>query len=155
MYKRLLVGQCPSLLRIPGKESALAVKQTATQFQRSAMMKLSLTAHYVSEYLDDFTKENKMKTSQQSQAGGIQLDDDMVANLEHYLSISDNTDPKQKPLLDQIMKTLDQLQARLVIEGRKMQPSDEYEQINAARQAVQAATLAMQLYSAGRQNSGQ
>jgi hypothetical protein len=53
------------------------------------------------------------------------------------------------------MKTLDQLQARLVIEGRKMQPSDEYEQINAARQAVQAATLAMQLYSAGRQNSGQ
>ena len=96
-----------------------------------------------------------MKTSQQSQAGGIQLDDDMVANLENYLSISDITDPKQKPLLDQIMKTLDQLQARLVIEGRKMQPSDEHQQINAARQAVQAAALAMQLYSAGRQNSGQ
>jgi hypothetical protein len=149
------VGQCPSLLPIPGKGSALAVKQTATQFQRSAMMKLSLTAHYVSEYLDDFTKENKMKTSQQSQAGGIQLDDDMVANLEHYLSISDNTDPKQKPLLDQIMKTLDQLQARLVIEGRKMQPSDEHQQINAARQAVQAAALTMQLYSAGRLNGGQ
>jgi hypothetical protein len=118
-------------------------------------MKLSLTAHCVSEYLDDFTKENKMKTSQQSQAGGIQLDDDMVANLEHYLSISDNTDPKQKPLLDQIMKTLDQLQARLVIEGRKMQPSDEHQQINAARQAVQAAALTMQLYSAGRLNGGQ
>ncbi len=96
-----------------------------------------------------------MKTSQQSQAGGIQLDDDMVANLEHYLSISDSTDPKQKPLLDQIMKTLDQLQARLVIEGRKMQPSDEHQQINAARQAVQAAALTMQLYSAGRLNGGQ
>jgi hypothetical protein len=119
------------------------------------MMKLSLTAHCVSEYLDDFTKENKMKTSQQSQAGGIQLDDDMVANLEHYLSISDNTDPKQKPLIDQIMKTLDQLQARLVIEGRKMQPSDEHQQINAARQAVQAAALTMQLYSAGRLSGGQ
>jgi hypothetical protein len=118
-------------------------------------MKSFLTAHCVSEYRDDFIKENKMNISQQSQAGGIQLDDDMVANLEHYLSDSDNTDSKQKPLLDQIMKTLDQLQARLVIEGRKMQPSDEYEQINAARQAVQAATLAMQLYSAGRQNSGQ
>jgi hypothetical protein len=155
MCKRLLVGQCLSSLPIPGKESALAVKQTVIPFQRSAMMKSFLTAHCVSEYRDDFIKENKMKISQQSQAGGIQLDDDMVANLEHYLSDSDNTDSKQKPLLDQIMKTLDQLQARLVIEGRKMQPSDEYEQINAARQAVQAATLAMQLYSAGRQNSGQ
>ena len=96
-----------------------------------------------------------MKTSQQSQAGGIQLDDDMVANLENYLSISDITDPKQKPLLYQIMKTLDQLQALLVIEGRKMQPSDEHQQINAARQAVQAAALTMQLYSAGRLNGGQ
>jgi hypothetical protein len=131
------------------------VKQTATQFQQFSMMKLFLTAHCASEYLDDFIKENKMKTSQQSQAGGIQLDDDMVANLEHYLSDSDNTDPKQKPLLDQIMKTLDQLQARLVIEGRKMQPSDEHQQINAARQAVQAATLTMQLYSAGRLKGGQ
>ncbi len=96
-----------------------------------------------------------MKTSQQSQADYIQLDDDMVANLEHYLSLSENTDPKQKSLLDQIMKKLDQLQARLVIEGREMRPSDEYEQINAARQAVQAAALAMQLYSAGRLSGGQ
>jgi hypothetical protein len=53
------------------------------------------------------------------------------------------------------MKTLDQLQARLVIEGRKMRPSDEHQQINAARQAVQAAALTMQLYSAGRLNGGQ
>jgi hypothetical protein len=53
------------------------------------------------------------------------------------------------------MKTLDQLQARLVIEGRKMQPSDEHQQINAARQAVQAAALTMQLYSAGRLNGEQ
>ena len=96
-----------------------------------------------------------MKSSQKIQAGGIQLDDDMVANLEQYLSDSDNTDPKQKPLLDQIMKTLDQLQARLVIEGRKMRPSDEHQQINAARQAVQAAALTMQLYSAGRLNGEQ
>ena len=96
-----------------------------------------------------------MKTSQKRQAGGIQLDDDMVANLDHYLSLGQNTDPKQKPLLDQIMKTLDQLQARLVIESRKMRPSDEHQQIIAARQAVQAATLAMQLYSAGRLNGEQ
>jgi hypothetical protein len=36
-----------------------------------------------------------------------------------------------------------------------MQPSDEHQQINAARQAVQAAALTMQLYSAGRLNGGQ
>ncbi len=96
-----------------------------------------------------------MNHSKQSQADGIQLDDDMVANLDHYLSLGQNTDPKQKPLLDQIMKTLDQLQARLVIESRKMRPSDEHQQISAARQAVQAATLAMQLYSAGRLNGEQ
>ena len=95
-----------------------------------------------------------MDTSKSTEVG-IKLDDDMVANLEHYLSLNENADLKTNPLLDQMMETLVQLQDRLVIEGRKMQPSDEYEQINAARQAVQAATLAMQLYSAGRQNSGQ
>lgn len=96
-----------------------------------------------------------MKTIHQREAGGIQLHDDMVANLDHYLSLSEKTDPTQKPLLDQIMKTLDQLQARLVVEGRKMRLSDEHQQITAARQAVQAATLAMQLYTAGRLNGEQ
>jgi hypothetical protein len=119
------------------------------------MMKLFLTAVFVSEFRDDFIKESSMNHSKQSQADGIQLDDDMVANLDHYLSLSQKTDLKQTPLLDHIMKRLDQLQARLVIESRKMRPSDEHQQISAARQAVQAATLAMQLYSAGRLNGEQ
>lgn len=118
-------------------------------------MKSFLTARCVSEYRDDFRKENPLENSQQRHASGVQLDDDMVANLEHYLSPGENTDPEQKTLLDQIIKTLDQLQDRLVVESREMRPSDEFEQINAARQAVQAAALAMQLYSAGRQNNGQ
>lgn len=95
-----------------------------------------------------------MENYQQGQAGSIRLTDDMVANLEHYLSQSENTESKQTPLLDQIMKALDQLQARLAIEGRELRLSDEHEKITAARQAVQAAALAMQLYSAGRQTSG-
>ena len=93
-----------------------------------------------------------MKTSEKNQAGGIKLDDDMVANLEHYLKLAGHPDRKTKPLLDQIMETLEQLEARLLIQSRAMQPSDEYRQISAARQAVQAAIVAMQLFSAGNQN---
>ena len=93
--------------------------------------------------------------TRKSKEVGITLDDDMVANLEHYLSLNENSDLKTNPLLDQMMETLVQLQNRLVIEGRKMRPSKEYQQISAADQAVQTAVLALQLYSAGRQNSVQ
>jgi hypothetical protein len=91
-----------------------------------------------------------LETSKNKQAG-IKLDDDMVANLEHYLSLAESPDLKTNPLLDQIMEALENLEARLLVQAREMRPNEEYQQISAATQAVQAAALAMQLYSAGRQ----
>lgn len=85
----------------------------------------------------------------------IKLDDDMVANLENYLSLAESPDLKTSPLLDQITEALVQLEARLMVQAREMRPSEEYQQISAASQAVQAAALALQLYSAGRQNGVQ
>jgi hypothetical protein len=95
-----------------------------------------------------------MKFGKTKQAS-IKLDDDMVANLEHYLSLAESPDLKTNPLLDQIMEVLENLEARLLAQAREMRPSQEYQQISAATQAVQSAALAMQLYSAGRQNGVQ
>jgi len=50
-----------------------------------------------------------------------------------------------------MMEALENLEARLLVQAREMRPNEEYQQISAATQAVQAAALAMQLYSAGRQ----
>jgi chromosome segregation ATPase len=46
-------------------------------------------------------------------------------------------------------KMLTRLERRLEQQSREMKPSEEYRQLSAARQAVQAAALAMQLYHAG------
>lgn len=85
----------------------------------------------------------------------IKLDDDMVANLENYFLLAESSDLKTDPLLDQITEALVQLEARLMVQAREMRPSEEYQQISAATQAVQAAALAIQLYSAGSQNGRQ
>ncbi len=82
-------------------------------------------------------------------AGCIEVSDDMIADLARYLNENDGPEKNAKSLHKTIDETLSQLELRLEQQSREMKPSEEYRQLSAARQAVQAAALAMQLYHAG------
>jgi chromosome segregation ATPase len=82
----------------------------------------------------------------------VDVTDDMVADLAHYLDGSKDSEKNAESLPKRIDDTLARLERRLEQQGREMKPSEQHRQLSAARQAVQAAALAMQLYHAGRQD---
>ncbi len=79
----------------------------------------------------------------------VDVTDDMVADLAHYLDGSKDSEKNAESLPKRIDDMLARLERRLEQQSREMKPSEEYRQLSAARQAVQAAALAMQLYHAG------
>ena len=79
----------------------------------------------------------------------VDVTDDMVADLAHYLDGSKDSEKNAESLSKTIDDMLTRLERRLEQQSREMKPSEEYRQLSAARQAVQAAALAMQLYHAG------
>ena len=79
----------------------------------------------------------------------VDVTDDMVADLAHYLDGSKDAEKNAESLPKTIDDMLTRLERRLEQQSREMKPSEEYRQLSAARQAVQAAALAMQLYHAG------
>ena len=79
----------------------------------------------------------------------VDVTDDMVADLAHYLDGSKDSEKNTESLSKTIDDMLTRLERRLEQQSREMKPSEEYRQLSAARQAVQAAALAMQLYHAG------
>jgi chromosome segregation ATPase len=79
----------------------------------------------------------------------VDVTDDMVADLAHYLDGNKDSEKNAESLSKTIDDMLTRLERRLEQQSREMKPSEEYRQLSAARQAVQAAALAMQLYHAG------
>ncbi len=82
------------------------------------------------------------------------LSDDVVASLEDYLpggvAVADDGG---ETLQREITAMLSRLEQGLALQRREMTPSDAFRKLSAARQAVQAAKLAMQLHHAGRAGS--
>ncbi len=82
----------------------------------------------------------------------LALSDAAVANLEDHLPGGNAVaDDGGQSLQNRITATLSQLEQRLSHQSRAMMPGDEFRKMVAARQAVQAAKLAMQLHQAGHQ----
>lgn len=91
-----------------------------------------------------------MQAETNKQSGMPALSDEIVARLEDYLPGGTAVAEDGGTLLqNQIVAALAQLEQRLSNQSRTMMPADEFQKISAARQAVQAAKLAMQLHHAG------
>jgi len=84
----------------------------------------------------------------------IELSDDMVANLENYLPGGSAADMEAEQLLGRITSVLQGLEIKLQRQGRELKPTEQHQQHKAAQQAVQAALVALQLYSAGQNEHG-
>ena len=84
----------------------------------------------------------------------IELSDDMVANLENYLPGGSTDDKEAQLLLDRITSVLQGLEIKLQRQGRELKPTEQYQEHKAAQQAVQAALVALKLYSAGQNENG-
>ena len=69
------------------------------------------------------------------------LTDAMVAELESHLKSKDG-----QALTDSILAALETMEINLAMQGRKMHHRETFNKIDAARQAVQGAQLAMSLY---------
>lgn len=95
-----------------------------------------------------------MKTLTRDTPEPLELSDAEVASLEDYLPggrlVADDGGIS---LQHRIATRLAQLDQRLSDKSREMMPTDEFRKLVAARQAVQAAMLAMQLHHAGNQHS--
>jgi hypothetical protein len=82
------------------------------------------------------------------------LSDAVIASLEDYLpgGVAVAEDGGEM-LQNQITAALARLEQGLALQSRTMTPSDAFRKLTAARHAVQAAKLAMQLHNAGREAS--
>lgn len=81
------------------------------------------------------------------------LSDAQVASLEEYLSGSAaDSEDGGKQLKDQINAALTEIDERVSSLSRTMLSPEEFRQLVAARQAVQAARLAMDLHRAGNES---
>ncbi len=93
-----------------------------------------------------------MKADSGEKPATLALSDAAVASLEDYLpGGSAAGEDGGKALQDEVIAMLAQLDRRLSTQSRAMTPTEEFRKLVAARQAVQAAKLAMQLHHAGRQ----
>ena len=94
-----------------------------------------------------------MRPEANQNPGVPELSDEIVARLEEYLPGGTAVDEDGgTSLQNQIVATLTLLEQRLSKQSRTMMPAEEFQKISAARQAVQAAKLAMQLHHAGNQH---
>ncbi len=94
-----------------------------------------------------------MKPETNLSSAAPELSDDIVARLEDYLPGGSAVGEDGGVILqNQIITTLAQLEQRLANQSRTMMPADEFQKVSAARQAAQAAKLAMQLHHAGNGN---
>jgi hypothetical protein len=111
-------------------------------------------ARSASAYLAETLKGMTMKPETNETSGAPALSDAIVASLEDYLPGGTAVAEDGGTLLqNQIAAALTQLEERLSNQSRTMLPTEEFRKISAARQAVQAAKLAMQLHQAGNQRS--
>lgn len=95
-----------------------------------------------------------MKADSGKKPVALPLSDAAVANLEDYLpGGSAAGEDDGKALHDEVTSMLAQLDRRLSAQSRAMTPTEEFRKLVAARAAVQAAKLAMQLHHAGRQGA--
>ncbi len=87
-------------------------------------------------------------------AAVLELSDAVVACLEDYLPGGVAVDADGgKSMQDRVIATLSDLERRLSEQSRTMAPTEAFRKLVAARQAVQAARLAMQLHHAGNERS--
>ena len=94
-----------------------------------------------------------MKTDTGDKQQVPSLGDAQVASLEDYLPGGEAAGSDGgKSLQTRIVAALAQLDQRLSGQSREMIPASDFRQLVAARQAVQAARLAMQLHHAGQQD---
>ena len=117
-------------------------------------MKLYSMAPNATVFLANFPKENAMQQDTKFLQDSIELSDDMVANLENYLPGGSTDDKEAQLLLDRITSVLQGLEIKLQRQGRELKPTEQYQQHKAAQQAVQAALVALKLYSAGQNENG-
>ena len=93
-----------------------------------------------------------MKADSGEKPAALALSDAAVASLEDYLpGGSAAGEDGGEALHGEVTAMLAQLDRRLSAQSRAMTPTEEFRKLVAARQAVQAAKLAMQLHHAGRQ----
>lgn len=97
-----------------------------------------------------------MKNGTNDSATALELSDEVVASLEDYLpgGVAADDDGGQS-MQDRIIAALASMERRLSDQSRAMVPTEAFKKLVAARQAVQAAKLAMQLHHAGNQRSQQ
>ncbi len=100
------------------------------------------------------TEKTDMRTEKTENPEPPALSDEVVASLEDYLpggvAVADDGG---ETLQREITAMLSRLEQGLALQSREMTPSDAFRKLSAARQAVQAAKLAMQLHHAGRAGS--
>ena len=105
-------------------------------------------------FLANPSKENAVQQHKKFLQDSIELSDDMVANLENYLPGGSTDDKEAQLLLDRITSVLQGLEIKLQRQGRELKPTEQYQEHKAAQQAVQAALVALKLYSAGQNENG-